>query len=77
MSTTKQQAEEVECRAMEVRDFLEMIAKKPVGKGGLDPADLERRKMRLETLKEAAHTLYRVADKDDARRAAEEGRADE
>lgn len=64
MSTYRQQAEEVECRCMEVRDHIEILKAKPVGKGGLDHAEIRRREMRLDVLRDAARTLARVADKD-------------
>ncbi|MDQ0505968.1 hypothetical protein [Xanthobacter agilis] len=77
MSTYQQQADEVECRFMEARDHLEILRCKPIGKGGLDPAEIKRREMRLDVLKNAAATLSRVAQKDAERRAAQVSEAAE
>ncbi len=72
MSTYRQQAEEVECRCMEVRDHLDILKSKPIGKGGLEPAEIKRREMRLDVLRDAARMLARVADKDAERKATRE-----
>ncbi|MGR7993865.1 hypothetical protein [Xanthobacter sp. ZOL 2024] len=69
MSTYRHQAEEVELSFMERRDHLAILSNKEIGKGGLDPVEIKRREARLAVLKDAATTLYRVAEKDEARRA--------
>ena len=68
----RHQAEMVEVTAMEYRDGAERLASLPIGKGGIDPAAIKLKRMRVEALFEAARTLYRVAEKVEARNAQKE-----
>lgn len=73
----RHQAEAVEVTMMEHRDSIDRYASLQIGKGGIDPATMTLKRMRLEALDAAQQTLHHLADRADARRAAEEGRAAE
>lgn len=62
MSSVRQQADEIECRALEEADYLDRMSKKPLGKGGLDPTAMRLKETRLEILRDAARTLARDAE---------------
>lgn len=68
--TYRQQADAVQVTAMEMRDHAQILADKPVGKGGVDPAAIKIKLQRVEMLVQAAKTLSRVADKHDERESA-------
>ncbi len=69
----RHQAEAVEVTMMEHRASIERYASLPVGKGGIDEAELRLKRMRIEALEAAHATLEHLADRADARRAASEG----
>lgn len=65
--TYRQQADAVSVTAMEMRDHAQILAEKPVGKGGVDPAAIKIKLQRVEMLLQAAETLLRVANRHDER----------
>lgn len=71
MTTIREQATELHCTYLERRNMLERQESLPVGRGGLDPAEIRRKRMRLEALQEAAENMGKWADKVDAREDAE------
>ena len=69
----RHQAEAVEVTWMEYRDHVQRLEQLPIGKGGIDPAAIKLKRMRLEVLEAAARSLYRAAEKAEERRIAEHG----
>lgn len=68
----RHQAEAVKVTALEWAAGIYRYESLPIGKGGIDPASLELKRMRLEALQAATRTLFSVADKDDEQREAAE-----
>ncbi|MEP9376179.1 hypothetical protein ABLE91_05655 [Aquabacter sp. CN5-332] len=59
--TAQQQADEVLGTYQERRDHIDILASKPVGKGGVDESDIRRRRERLKVLEAAYLTLKGLA----------------
>ena len=71
------QADEAELAAMEYRDWIENLAGTRDEKAKRTPEHLALMRIRLTHKQAIAETLKHLADRADARRAAEEGRAAE
>ncbi|MFG1461768.1 hypothetical protein V5F77_02630 [Xanthobacter sp. DSM 24535] len=59
----QQQASAVECCFLEWRNSVERLEKLPVGRGGVDPAALKLKRMRVKELEAAASTLRQLDER--------------
>ncbi|MFG1410309.1 hypothetical protein V5G24_04270 [Xanthobacter sp. VTT E-85241] len=68
--TLQQQDAAVECSFLEWRNSVERLEALPIGKGGVDPAALKLKRVRVIALEAASATLQQLAQKDAERGAA-------
>ncbi|MFG1371511.1 hypothetical protein V5F32_04975 [Xanthobacter oligotrophicus] len=71
------QAEEVELEAIEYRDWIKILESTKDDRSRRTPEQIANMKLRLTRKEAAAETLRRLADRAEARRAADQGSAAE